>query len=143
MTVDSTDEGVVYRVDGKAVPEGSLRSGGKGQLFYYNANALFAWRAAVRDACPIEAPRQGGWYVTVLFTLSRPAGHYGAKGTVTSRWAEVSPHRRPDIDKLARAVLDALTGRVWYDDGQVVQLLVSKSYGLSDHCVIALKHEDD
>ena len=35
---------------------------------------------------------------------------------------------RPDIDKLARAVLDALTGIVWVDDDQVVELVCRKRW---------------
>jgi Holliday junction resolvase RusA-like endonuclease len=44
-------------------------------------------------------------------------------------------HRRPahvdvgDIDNLAKAVLDALTGVVWSDDRQVVSLLAEKFFG--------------
>ena len=37
---------------------------------------------------------------------------------------------RPDLDKLARAVLDALTGIVWVDDDQVVELAYRKQGGL-------------
>jgi crossover junction endodeoxyribonuclease RusA len=37
------------------------------------------------------------------------------------------PHtRKPDLDKLIRAVLDALTGIVFTDDAQVVQVYASK-----------------
>lgn len=35
---------------------------------------------------------------------------------------------KPDIDKLARAVLDALTGTIFKDDAQVVSLLLGKSF---------------
>lgn len=35
---------------------------------------------------------------------------------------------RPDVDKLARAIGDALTGVVWRDDSQIVQFKVSKYY---------------
>jgi Holliday junction resolvase RusA-like endonuclease len=35
---------------------------------------------------------------------------------------------RPDADKLIRAVLDALTGKVWRDDCQVAELLIRKRY---------------
>jgi Holliday junction resolvase RusA-like endonuclease len=35
---------------------------------------------------------------------------------------------RSDVDKLARSVLDALTGIAWLDDQQVVDLRVTKSY---------------
>jgi Holliday junction resolvase RusA-like endonuclease len=39
------------------------------------------------------------------------------------------PCVRPDVDKLARALLDALTGVAYEDDGQVVALTVRKTYG--------------
>lgn len=43
--------------------------------------------------------------------------------------AQARPHvTRPDVDKLARAIGDALTGVVWRDDAQVVQWQVSKVY---------------
>jgi Holliday junction resolvase RusA-like endonuclease len=46
------------------------------------------------------------------------------------------PVSRPDIDKLARAVLDAMTGPIIYDDAQVVRLLVTKCYDLNPGVVI-------
>jgi len=39
---------------------------------------------------------------------------------------------KPDVDKLSRAILDALTGVVWNDDSQVVELRARKTYGLVD-----------
>ena len=38
---------------------------------------------------------------------------------------------KPDLDNLAKAVLDALTasGCFWNDDGQVSRLLLDKTYG--------------
>jgi Holliday junction resolvase RusA-like endonuclease len=39
-----------------------------------------------------------------------------------------TPCVKPDADKLARTVLDALTGIVYVDDGQVVEMVVSKAY---------------
>jgi Holliday junction resolvase RusA-like endonuclease len=36
---------------------------------------------------------------------------------------------KPDIDKLARSVLDALTGVVFKDDSQVVRCTLGKSFG--------------
>jgi Holliday junction resolvase RusA-like endonuclease len=40
------------------------------------------------------------------------------------------PTVKPDIDKLCRAILDALTdsGAIFDDDSQVVQLVASKNY---------------
>jgi crossover junction endodeoxyribonuclease RusA len=43
--------------------------------------------------------------------------------------AAFSPHiTRPDIDKLCRCVLDALTGVAWHDDAQVVTITATKRY---------------
>lgn len=38
------------------------------------------------------------------------------------------PVAKPDLDKLSRAVLDALTGVVYHDDAQVVSMTASKHY---------------
>ena len=37
------------------------------------------------------------------------------------------PTSRPDLDKLAGAVLDALNGIAYHDDSQVTELLLQKS----------------
>lgn len=36
--------------------------------------------------------------------------------------------KKPDVDKLTRAVFDAMTGIVWHDDSQVVETNVRKRY---------------
>lgn len=38
------------------------------------------------------------------------------------------PTVKPDIDKLLRTVLDALTGVVYYDDAQVISVAAQKTY---------------
>ena len=40
-----------------------------------------------------------------------------------------SPTYKNDVDKLMRAILDALTGAVFVDDGQVVRVLGVKRFG--------------
>lgn len=37
--------------------------------------------------------------------------------------------KKPDVDNVAKAVLDALNGGAWLDDKQVVMLTVKKRYG--------------
>jgi Holliday junction resolvase RusA-like endonuclease len=49
--------------------------------------------------------------------------------TAPIRGERGTPCVRPDVDKLARALLDALTGIAYEDDGQVVSLTVRKVYG--------------
>lgn len=44
---------------------------------------------------------------------------------------------KPDIDKLVRANLDALTGVIYADDAQVVELSVRKHYGTPERAEIS------
>jgi crossover junction endodeoxyribonuclease RusA len=48
-----------------------------------------------------------------------------SQGKKHRRWPSV----RPDVDKLTRAILDALTGVAYVDDGQVVATTQTKRYG--------------
>jgi Holliday junction resolvase RusA-like endonuclease len=57
------------------------------------------------------------------------------------------PDVRPDLDKLQRAVLDALTGIAWRDDAQVCAIAAEKCYTTAsigaDITVEAIGQEDD
>lgn len=48
---------------------------------------------------------------------------------------------KPDIDKLARAILDAGTGILYGDDSQVVSLSASKRYGGPERVEIQMTYE--
>jgi Holliday junction resolvase RusA-like endonuclease len=43
---------------------------------------------------------------------------------------------KPDLDKLVRSTLDALTGTVFLDDAQVVELNVRKHYGVPERAEV-------
>lgn len=125
-----------FTVPGVPVPQGSAKAyvrGGRAIVTSANAN-LRPWRAAVTaaaaeargDAATIRTPV----FVGLVFTFPRPSGHFGKRGL--RKTAPEFPATRPDLDKLCRAALDALTDAgVFADDGQVVELQASKDYG--DH----------
>lgn len=63
--------------------------------------------------------------VKLTFIMSRPGTHYGKgrNAAVVRPSAPPLPTTKPDLDKLCRAVLDALTdAKVWHDDAQVAHL---------------------
>jgi crossover junction endodeoxyribonuclease RusA len=146
MIVSKVDDrvAVVFRVSGTPVPQGSLRAhmaGGTPVLHYSNREPLAVWRDQVRAACLLELglsePTAGPFAISIGFRFRRPAGHYSAAtGRVLPRYADARPDRRPDLDKLVRAVLDALTGVVWRDDGQVVHICARKVYETEPGAVI-------
>ena len=93
------------------------------------------WKAQVSDAAADAMAgrelEQGPVAITIRFYLPRPKGHYGtgANGGRVRPSAPTWPAVKPDVDKLSRTVLDAMTGIVYRDDAQVVVKTVEKHYG--------------
>lgn len=90
-----------------------------------------------------QTPPSSPYWVTLRFYLPRPKHHYGAKGLRDS--APTSHTSKPDLDKLVRAVLDAVTdAKVWVDDAHVVRVVASKEYAEMDEIGvhISLRHAE-
>lgn len=125
---------VTFFVLGLPAPKGSTRSfrhwsTGRTITVADNAEKLEPWALSVSGAARAQgfaridrAPVAVG----LTFCLPRPLGHYGVRGLRPS--ARRYPWVKPDLDKLVRAVGDALTGVVYLDDAQVVRLTASKVY---------------
>lgn len=47
--------------------------------------------------------------------------------------------KKPDIDNIAKTILDAFNGLAYKDDSQVAELIIKKEYGLEDRIVIVLE----
>lgn len=110
-------------VGGVPVTQGSMIGrqlpGGRIAVVPQNPPALKRWRTLIRTLAGTAGlvPLDGAVCVQLHFVLER--------GSTVTR---ALPTVKPDVDKLARAVLDALTGVAYGDDGQVVELHVRKSY---------------
>jgi crossover junction endodeoxyribonuclease RusA len=113
---------LAFTVHGDPAPQGSKRHVGRGVLVE-SSKHLAPWREAVRWAALREI-RDDGWHpidepvlLLLAFRLRRPQA---ARRKV---WAD----RQPDLDKLARGVLDALVSAgVLIDDARVVALIAQK-----------------
>lgn len=126
-----TDKPVAFTVRGLPVPQGSVRAfvaGGRAHVAARSA-PLMAWRTAIATAASTamadRALLEGPLSVDAMFYLPRPASL--PKKRVTY------PSKRPDLDKLTRALCDALTGVVWRDDAQVVVLYMQKLYAFEQY----------
>lgn len=123
---------IVY---GLPVSQGSKRHVGHG-IMVESSKRLKPWREDIRQAVLERVVRQGEFGfgpldVHLTFTLPRPKSHYrtGRNAHLLRDSAPVAPAVRPDIDKLARAVLDAIgSAGYWADDSQVVRLTAEKTY---------------
>ena len=52
---------------------------------------------------------------------------------------EIKPTKKPDIDNVAKSVLDSLNGFAFDDDSQVVSLTVNKKYGEEPKAEVFIK----
>jgi Holliday junction resolvase RusA-like endonuclease len=134
-------------VPGRAVPQGSKtafvsKSTGRPVVVDKDVR-LPRWRATITSAAidkqaeymhtlpGLVLPLTGAIGIKVDFILERPKGHYGTgkNAALIRSSAPKWPATMPDIDKLLRAVFDALTdAQVWRDDGQVVWCQTAKHY---------------
>jgi len=131
---------ISFTVFGDPVPQGSKVMVGKARKLLVEGNRakLNPWRqdvAAAAQAAMESGPWREAVSVQMTFFLKRPKGHFGTgrnEGTLRSA-APRRPGTKPDIDKLSRSILDALTGIVFADDSQVVSLDAMKMYADNGH----------
>jgi len=117
---------IEFTVLGIAQPKGStrafMRPGMKFPVVTSANKSVKGWEDSVRHALQQHASGvffDGPVAVSLSFYLPRPQ----------SLPRKIKHHtKRPDADKLARSTIDAMTGVLWKDDAQVVNLFVRKSY---------------
>ncbi len=133
---------ITFTVRGIPAPQGSKRavvhrSTGRAVVIE-SSTRVKPWRSDVRDAALATMawlpPLQGPVGLELAFRFPRPKGHFGTgrNAGVLRANAPIWPAVKPDIDKLARSTLDALTGLLFVDDAQVVDLGLRKRYADGD-----------
>lgn len=116
-------ESVNFYVEGRPAPQGSKKSVGRGR-FVEASKYLPAWRAAVVSAArlaysgePINVPCR----LRVIVFLDKPK----------KPKFDVAPAVMPDVDKLARAIGDALKiAGLIEDDQLIVSLEIDKMWAV-------------
>jgi Holliday junction resolvase RusA-like endonuclease len=131
-----------FTIFGRPQPQGSTKAfvffdknTGKHRAAVTSANPkLKSWRQEVSLVAKQAMqslgamPRQVPISVIAVFYFSKPQS------------AKKSAHKttRPDSDKLLRATLDGLTGIVFEDDAQVIDVRVVKRFGSPERTEIAV-----
>lgn len=125
---------LAFRVYGVALPKGNMKPiirdkrGMKIAVATESNRNVRGWQQLIAEGASRALNERGapvlfeyGVFVTARFYLPRPK-KYSRRGVFVAHCTN------PDVDKLARAVLDALTGIVYRDDCQVTELAASKYY---------------
>lgn len=119
---------VEFTVYGKPEAQGSVKAfmpkGWTRPVLTSTNKNLKGWRHVVASEAQLHAgapvPRGRPVRLHVSFVLERPK----------SLPRKVQAHtKKPDLDKLVRAIKDALTGVLYADDSQVTVIEASKAYG--------------
>lgn len=146
----ATPPPLVVNVEGTPIPQGSktvvpARGKRRATLRDANAHELHAWRDHVADTTRRHMDTywhhgNRGWtqldgpcHVEITFYHPRPQNHYRtSRGRPTRQIKPNAPTWKPtspDLDKLARAILDALTAAGAYrDDARVARLILEDRY---------------
>jgi Holliday junction resolvase RusA-like endonuclease len=126
LMLTSERRSLTFRVVGTAIPKGSLKpflpKGWHYPIVRHDNPKTTGWHQLVRAEAQRLAPDvlfAGPIAVAMVFRLPRPASLPKRRQHHTNK---------PDLDKLARGVLDALTGVLYADDKAVVDLHVKKLY---------------
>ncbi len=119
---------VQFNVNGQPACKGSLKAfvpkGWNRPVLTSTSKGLKEWEALVRHAgrvAGVECVERGPVSVGLVFRLSRPKAMKDTSPLTHDK-------QQYDVDKLSRAVLDALTGLAYADDGQVDDLKAQKRY---------------
>lgn len=130
-----TDGTIDFDVRGTPVPQGSARAfvfGRHAAVTHDNRNTT-QWRHLVASVAQEHAPPElwtGPVRLCLSFRLDRPLSEPTMAGRGRKRHPiRTWPDRSPDLDKLVRAVGDALTGILFKNDAQVVEIVASKDWG--------------
>ena len=133
-----------FNIEGiRPAPQGSKRHIGRGIMVEQSTN-LKPWREAVRQEAlkTCASMAHGPVFLELAFRFARPKSHFNAKGLLKAT-APRHVITKPDIDKILRSTLDAMTGVLFKDDSQVCRVIVIKSYcmeGELEGCEVILQN---
>lgn len=135
---------ITLEVLGTPAPKGSSRAfinKKTGRAFVAPGGAkttevkIASWNVAVRQAAQealkgsvVMAFVKVPIAVEIVFRMARPGGHYSKATGKLLASAPAFPCSKPDIDKLARTTLDAMTGSIFDDDSRIATLSLDKVF---------------
>ena len=125
---------VVGEIVGKERPRVNMNTGR-----VYTPNKTKDYEALIQQYFKLKYPRHeiltGRIYIDIIVYLKIPAS---TSKTKKEQMLEniISPTKKPDVDNIAKSILDALNGFVFNDDNQVSKISVEKRYALEEKIIV-------
>lgn len=137
---------IEFKVEGKPVPQPRPRvvRMKNGQTRAYNSEKSVVYKRIIKAAALSEMNKQQltmtdrplAMRLTFVFT---PPKSYTKKKLKAVESGELRYTKKPDLDNLAKAILDACNNTVYKDDSQIITLSINKEYGRTDHVAVEIK----
>lgn len=139
LFVSSAPAAFAFELPGK--PEAQPRPGGSCRRYNPKKQLMLRARDKISAlAGPLSThaggddnplfPRPGHLAVELVFHMPRPRKHMSSTGQllekIRDRFHFAFPRPKVDVDNLAKFILDAMTGPVYWDDSQIVELVILK-----------------
>lgn len=124
-----------------------------GHIGHYTPEKTRSYEGMIREAATTEmngrlpTPEPVEVMLTAFFDVPKS---YSKKKRAAALGNSLLPARKPDIDNIIKAFVDAMNGVVFKDDCQIVRGVYSKVYGPSPQVVVTVRplvsgvlHEND
>lgn len=102
--------------------------GGHAKMYLPSRHPVHAFKAAVKAAHGPRNLRSGPLMITVVAVFPRPHSKIWKTRPMPRYWHT----GKPDVDNVAKAVLDALSKVAFVDDNQIATLTISKQVASGD-----------
>lgn len=74
--------------------------------------------------------------VVDVTVVVEPPASWSQKKQMAAFQQEIAPDKKPDLDNVLKALLDACNGVLWGDDKQVVEAHIRKRYGITPQTML-------
>ena len=98
--------------------------------------SLVAWSYRMASGYKFTSPVR----VTIMAHFKPPNKSKKVVGDMLD--GHILPTKKPDVDNIAKIILDGLNGIAWDDDTQVVELIVSKHYSKEPRVAVMIEELD-
>ena len=135
---------IEFQIPGATVGKGRPRFARRGAFVAtYTDEKTASYESLVRmaagqvmaGAVPVDYPCACDIEISIT-----PPESWSQKKKAAALEGHVWPTTKPDLDNVAKVILDACNSIVWTDDKQVVTLAVSKRYSLKNCVNVRIEH---
>ena len=110
----------------------------------HKAYIRMAYKLAIGKLNPsLPQPREGTGYRVRILLSRMPPKSFSKKKAARALDGLIQPTTKPDLDNVAKTVLDALNGVVWQDDSEITSLTVMKTYGERSYAKVSIEWEEE